>query len=544
MEYKKKIEKQFGSNKSKAAWDGLKTITGYTAGKPNFHEGNVEKLVNDLNVFYARFDKEDSIGPSPDCVGELAKVELSADEVRNVFKQLNERKAAGPDGLSPKLLKTCYMELSDIFHLIFSESLATGTIPSLWKTATVIPVPQIAKPAVLNDYRPVALTPIVAKCLEKLVLSRLMPAVSPFMDPLQFAYQKNRSVEDAAITVLNYVYQHLEKSGTYARALFVDFSSAFNTILPRVLVDKLVKMEVSPYLCRWIANFLSERNQLVCIKSNGENVYSNMLTLNTGAPQGCVLSPALFTVYTTDCVSNNGNCKLVKYADDTVLIGLISDNDEHTYRAEIASMTQWCASHNLLLNVSKTKEVIFDFRKSPTVVNQVCIDDAGVKIVTSYKYLGTDIRGDLRWSENVARQVKKANKRMYFLRKLKQFDVNKTILRLFYASVIESVVIFAIIVWFRGASFSDKRYLNRVRKTAERIIGSHVESFENLYNTRVLKKAKAIMADTSHPLYNLYVPLPSGRRIRTVPCRTKRHADSFIPYSMILCNRSNTLACM
>ena len=281
----------------------------------------------------------------------------------------------------------------------------------------------------------------------------------------------------------------------------------------------------------------------MCIKSNRESVCSDMLTLNTGAPQGCVLSPALFTIYTTDCVSSNSSCRLVKYADDTVLIGLISDNDELAYRSEIVSMTQWCDSHNLLLNVTKTKEVIFDFRRSPTVVNQVCIDDAGVKIVTSYKYLGTDMRGDLKWSENVSRQVKKANKRMYFLRKLKQFDVNKTILRLFYASVIESVAIFAMIVWFKGTSFNDKRYLNRVRKTAERIIGSRVDTFENLYSSRVLKKAQAIMADTSHPLHDLYEPLPSGRRIRTVACKTKRHADSFIPFSVILCNRSNTLAC-
>ena len=130
---------------------------------------------------------------------------------------------------------------------------------------------------------------------------------------------------------------------------------------------------------------------------------------------------------------------------------------------------------------------------------------------------------------------------MYFLRKLKEFEVNSTILKLFYASVIESVAIFAIIVWFKGATASDVKQLDRLQRTAERIIGSQVDSCDDVYNTRVLKKAKAIMSDASHPLNMCFELLPSGRRLRTVACRTKRHAESFIPYSVILHNSSNRL---
>ena len=131
------------------------------------------------------------------------------------------------------------MELNEVFHHIYNKTILEGTLPSLWKTATIIPVPKKAKATVLNDYRPVALTPVVMKCLERIILKRLLPVVSPSMDTLQFAYRKDRGVEDATATMLNYVYQHLDMQGTYARALFIDFSSAFNTIMPRVLVDKL-----------------------------------------------------------------------------------------------------------------------------------------------------------------------------------------------------------------------------------------------------------------------------------------------------------------
>ena len=101
-----------------------------------------------------------------------------------------------------------------------------------------------------------------------------------------------------------------------------------------------------------------------------------------------MLSPALFTIYTNDCSSESDNCVIVKYADDTVILGLISDENEVSYRQEIENMTEWCRAHNLLLNVKKTKEVIFDFRKRSTVLNQVCIENAGVEIVNNYKYLG------------------------------------------------------------------------------------------------------------------------------------------------------------
>ena len=89
------------------------------------------------------------------------------------------------------------------------------------------------------------------------------------MDKLQFAYHKNLSVDDATVTVLNYIYQYFDKPGSYVRALFADFSSAFNTFVPNTLVEKLQLLDVDSYLCSWISDFLSERKQRVMITSNG-----------------------------------------------------------------------------------------------------------------------------------------------------------------------------------------------------------------------------------------------------------------------------------
>ena len=389
--------------------------------------------------------------------------------------------------------------------------------------------------------RELSCVPVTMKCLEKIILSRLLPCITPSMDKLQFAYRQNRSIEDAIITVLNYIYQHLDTSGSYVRALFIDYSSAFNTIIPNILINKLKAYGVEPYLCAWISDFLKDRKQQVCIASQGQFVYSQMLTTNTGAPQGCVLSPVLFTMYTNDCTSHSVLCKLIKYADDSILLGLIKSENELAYRQEIIHLSHWCKNHNLLLNVQKTKEVIFDFRKKCSPVDPVYIENEHVEIVEKYKYLGTYIRNDLKWYDNVEFQCKKAQKRLYFLRKLKEFKVDTKLLELFYKSVVESVAISCIIVWFKALTVNDIKSLKRIKRQAERIIGIKLESFDEIYCNRVIKKVKCILEDESHPLSHLYQVLPSGKRFKSISCKTKRSAQSFLPTSVSLCNAKDTL---
>ncbi len=115
----------------------------------------------------------------------------------------------------------------------------------------------------LNDYRPVAVTSVAMKSFEKLVLAYLKDITAPLLDPLQFAYRANRSVDDAVNMGLHYILQHLDKSGTYVRILFVDFSSAFNTIIPTFLQTKLTQLSVPSSICQWITSFLTDRQQLV-----------------------------------------------------------------------------------------------------------------------------------------------------------------------------------------------------------------------------------------------------------------------------------------
>ncbi|KAL0172225.1 hypothetical protein M9458_032536, partial [Cirrhinus mrigala] len=408
-------------------------------------------------------------------------------DVCKVFRKQKIRKAKGPDSVSPACLKACAVQLSSIFTLILNRSLELCIVPSCFKCSTIIPVPKKPKTTGLNDYRPVALTSVVMKSFERLVLAYLKDITGPLLDPLQFAYRANRSVDDAVNMGLHYILQHLDKPGTYARILFVDFSSAFNTIIPDILQIKLSQHSVPTSICQWITNFLTDRQQLVRLGK----LTSSTSTISTGAPQGCVLSPLLFSLYTNDCTSKDPSVKLLKFADDTTVIALIRDGDESAYRQEVEQLSLWCSHNNLELNTLKTVEMTVDFRRNTPALPPLTIMNSTVAVVDSFKFLGTNISQDLKWDIHIDSIVKKAQQRLYFLRQLKKFNLPQALMTQFYSAVIESVL------------KSDIKRLQRTVRTAERIIGVHLPNLQDLYISRVKKRAGNIIQDPSHPGHNL-----------------------------------------
>ena len=125
----------------------------------------------------------------------------------------------------------------------------------------------------------------------------------------------------------------METAGKYTRILFIDFSSAFNTIQRHVMIDKLQKLEVPAALVHWVFNFLSNRPQ--CVRVG--DIKSPVLVSNTGAPQGCVLSPFLYTLYTNDCHNVDSSTQFVRFSDDTAMLALL--NDFASYQSSFFSGT-------------------------------------------------------------------------------------------------------------------------------------------------------------------------------------------------------------
>jgi hypothetical protein len=122
---------------------------------------------------------------------------------------------------------------------------------------TIVPVPNNAKVTELNDYRPVALTSVIMNCFERLVKDHITSTLPVTLDPLQFAYRRNRSIDDAVTITLHTALSHLNKRNTYVRMLFIDYSSAFNTIVPSKLIIKLKVLGLNRALCNWVLDFLT-----------------------------------------------------------------------------------------------------------------------------------------------------------------------------------------------------------------------------------------------------------------------------------------------
>jgi hypothetical protein len=97
-----------------------------------------------------------------------------------------------------------------------------------------------------------------------------------------------------------------------------------------------------------------------------DNNTSTMLIFDTGAAQGCVVSPLLYSLFTNDCTARHDSNTIIKFSNDTTVVGLNTDNDETVYWEEVRDLAMWCQDNNLSLNVIKTKEMIVDYRKKRT----------------------------------------------------------------------------------------------------------------------------------------------------------------------------------
>ncbi|KAI2645711.1 RNA-directed DNA polymerase from mobile element jockey [Labeo rohita] len=495
--YKLKLEEHFSNSDPRHMWQGIQALSDYKPSQSTPTDTNVFFL-NELNDFYARFERDNketatkiasSTNHSP--------ISFTFSEVYTALSQINARKAAGPDDIPGRVLRACAEQLAGVFTDIFNMSLAQAAVPACFKSTSIVPVPKHSSPTCLNDYRPVALTPIIMKCFEQLVLTHRKDSLQPSLDPHQFAYRGNRSTDDAVSIALHSVLTHLDNTNTYARMLFVDFSSAFNTVLPSKLITKLRDLDINTSICNWIMDFLTNRPQHV----RSGHICSTTITLNTGVPQGCVLSPFLYSVFTHDCRPVYGSNTIIEFADDTTVIGLISNIDETAYREEIKHLATWCTDNNPLLNTNKTKELIVDFRKGRRGSHEpIHINGMAVEPVSSFKFLGTHISEDLSWTTNTSSLVNKAHQRLFFLRT----QLSLAILVNFYRCTIESILTNCVTVWYGSCSVAERKALQQVVKTAQRIIGTPLPAIEDIQKKHCMRGARSILKDDSHPAHKLF----------------------------------------
>ncbi|CDQ63655.1 unnamed protein product [Oncorhynchus mykiss] len=187
---------------------------------------------------------------------------------------------------------------------------------------------------------------------------------------------------------------------------------------------------------------------------------------------------------------------IIKFVDHTTVVGLITNNAEKAHREERRALRVWCQENNLTLNINKTKEKIVDFRKQQREHPPI---------------------------------HKKVQQRIFNLRRLKKFGLSPKALTNFYRCTIESILSGCITAWYSNCSAHNRKALQRVVRSAQRITGGKLPALQDTYTTRCHRKAIKIIKDNNHPSHCLFTPLSSRRRgqYRCIKAGTERLKNSF-----------------
>ena len=299
---------------------------------------------------------------------------------------------------------------------IINLSLTTGIVPDHFKQAVVTPL--LKKPGLdsecFKNYRPISNLPFLSKLLERVVLSQLQDHLSAngLLDMYQSVYKKDHSTETALLHVTNTLLMNADMKYVSVLSL-LDLSAAFDTIDHEILLKRLhVSFGISGTVLKWFSSYLSNRYQCVAI----QQVLSKPLPLKYGVPQGSVLGPVLFTLYSqplSDVISEH-NCDHHKYADDTQLEKCAPSHDLLLVLKElelcISSIKQWMLFNKLKLNDEKTEVLCSGSQRVLSSVSEKSLKVGGNEIMFSdcVKNLGVYLDSSLTMHQHISYMCKNA----------------------------------------------------------------------------------------------------------------------------------------
>lgn len=205
--------------------------------------------------------------------------------------------------------------------MIFNSIIRVGYFPSQWKVASIIVIPKPGKPPEkVESYRPISLLPILSKVFEKLLLKRLRPIIKEknLIPNHQFGFRQDHATIEQVHRVTNTIRQSLEKR-EFCSAVFLDISQAFDKVWHIGLLYKL-KTHLPDTYYKIIASYLHDRHFLV--KFHEEQ--TTLTPITSGVPQGSVLGPIFYLLYTSD-LPTHPRTKISTFADDTAILASSSD---------------------------------------------------------------------------------------------------------------------------------------------------------------------------------------------------------------------------
>jgi exonuclease III len=354
-------------------------------GDPNFDENHKRKIDDFINSgeFESNYSREQKRVPEFFTYYELQKE----------LKNMNSKTSLDHLGITNKMIKHSSDKMKSCLLELFNDCLAKYKLPKDWKTSMVS---MIAKPGldarIISSYRPISITPCLARLVERLLLSRLQKHLkrNNIIIMNQSGFRKNRQTKDNILYLIQTAQEGFNK-GEKTLTVFFDVAAAFDKVWHNGLLAKLVELKVPYYLVKMIKEFLSERLFFVKVEAD----ISDLKSILCGVPQGAVLSPTLFKIYINNLpIRKSQNEMTLLFADDIVYTlrfnpkkngHLEAENKANIYMKELES---WMNIWRLTLAPKKCSQILFSKMRNKN--DDLCLKlyDEPIKVEENPKFLG------------------------------------------------------------------------------------------------------------------------------------------------------------
>ena len=255
-----------------------------------------------------------------------------------LLSKIDVSKACGPDGVPGRLLKEGASSLSKPLFELFNLSTSGGKLPAEWTSANFTPVFKKGNKHIISNYRPISLTCLTVKILEKLVFNHIEEFLvnENKLNSSQHGFRKRHSCQTQLLETVHQWTKSLDR-GDSTHVIFLDFSKAFDTVPHQRLLLKLDNIGIRGNLLNWITGFLEGRRQRVLV--DGQK--SDWVKVTSGVPQGSILGPLLFLVYVND-IGDDLESHTRLFADDCTLFREVSSkHDSCALQHDLTNLYNW-----------------------------------------------------------------------------------------------------------------------------------------------------------------------------------------------------------
>ena len=427
-------------------------------------------MAEDLNGYFSSvFTKEDiSSLPVADAKFQGAKSDylgplvVTPELVAKKIKAMKDNKSPGVDGIPPKLLMETVEQISIPLARVFNLSLKEGVVPFEWKEANIIPLFKKGSRNKSENYRPVSLTSVICKLLERLIKDHMVDFLvkHKLLNSSQHGFLKARSCLTNMLCFLEEITKWIDV-GSPVDIIYLDFQKAFDKVPHQRLLLKLKAHGIGDSITDWIEQWLTDRRQRVVV--DGE--ISNWKSVLSGVPQGSVLGPILFLIYIND-LDDSITSNVLKFADDTKLFRKVNtDGDKQHLQNDLDRLVKWSEKWQMLFNFGKCKclhtghrNLNVNYRMGDTVLGTTVKE----------KDLGVTISADMKVSEQCGIAASKGNQILGLIRRNITYKGKKLIIPL-YKAIVRPHLEYCIQAW-RPYRKKDIDTLERIQRRATKMI--------------------------------------------------------------------------